>query len=76
MDDTIHFMSKYLRARREQGLDPVESVRYAFSTVGIALWITSVALAAGFLVISTSAFLLNANLGLLVAIVIMLALRG
>ncbi|MXY65931.1 MAG: MMPL family transporter, partial [Gammaproteobacteria bacterium] len=74
VDDTIHFMSKYLRARREQGLDPVESVRYAFSTVGIALWITSVALAAGFLVISTSAFLLNANLGLLVAIVIMLAL--
>ena len=74
VDDTIHFMSKYLRARREQGLDPVESVRYAFSTVGVALWITSVALSAGFLVISTSAFLLNANLGLLVAIVIMLAI--
>ncbi len=74
VDDTIHFMSKYLRARREQGLDAIEAVRYAFSTVGIALWVTSIALAAGFLVISTSAFTLNAEMGLLVAIVIMLAI--
>lgn len=74
VDDTIHFMSKYLRARREQGLGSTESVRYAFSTVGIALWITSVALSAGFLVISTSSFLLNAEMGLLVAIAIMLAI--
>ena len=35
---------------------------------------TQVALAAGFLVISTSAFVLNAEMGLLVAIVIMLAI--
>ena len=74
VDDTIHFMSKYLRARREQGLDAIAAVRYAFSTVGIALWVTSVALAAGFLVISTSAFVINAEMGLLVAIVIMLAI--
>ena len=74
VDDTIHFMSKYLRARRQQGLEAVEAVRYAFATVGIALWTTSVALAAGFLVISTSSFELNAEMGLLVAIVIMFAI--
>jgi predicted RND superfamily exporter protein len=74
VDDTIHFMSKYLRARREQGLQASEAVRYAFSTVGIALWTTSVALAAGFLVLSTSSFMLNAEMGLLVAIVIMFAI--
>ncbi len=74
VDDTIHFMSKYLRARRQQGLEAVEAVRYAFSTVGIALWTTSVALAAGFLVLSTSSFTLNAEMGLLVAIVIMFAI--
>ncbi len=74
VDDTIHFMSKYLRARREQGLDAIAAVRYAFSTVGIALWTTTIALAAGFLVISTSAFVINAEMGLLVAAVIVLAL--
>ena len=74
VDDTIHFMSKYLRARRDQGLDAIAAVRYAFSTVGIALWTTSIALTAGFLVISTSSFTLNAEMGFLVAIVIMLAI--
>ena len=74
VDDTIHFMSKYLRARRLQGLEAVDAVRYAFSTVGIALWTTSVALAAGFLMLSTSSFSLNAEMGLLVAIVIMFAI--
>jgi predicted RND superfamily exporter protein len=74
VDDTIHFMSKYLRARRLQGLDATNAVRYAFSTVGIALWTTSVALAAGFLILSTSSFSLNAEMGLLVAIVIMFAI--
>ncbi|MBX2867794.1 MAG: MMPL family transporter [Acidiferrobacterales bacterium] len=74
VDDTIHFMTKYLRARRDQGLDAEAAVRYAFSTVGMALWTTSIALAAGFLVLATSSFALNAEMGLLVAIVIMLAI--
>ena len=74
VDDTIHFMSKYLRARRQQRLNAVDAVRYAFSTVGVALWTTSLALAAGFLVLSTSSFTLNAEMGLLVAIVIMFAI--
>jgi len=74
VDDTIHFMSKYLRARRQQGMEAIEAVRYAFSTVGVALWTTSIALAAGFLVLSTSSFTLNAEMGLLVAIVIMFAI--
>lgn len=74
VDDTIHFLSKYLRARREKGLSAEDAVRYAFSTVGIALWVTSVALIAGFLVLSTSAFKLNSGMGLLTAIVIAIAL--
>jgi len=74
VDDTIHFMSKYLRARRAQNLNATDAVRYAFSTVGIALWTTSVALAAGFMILSTSAFSLNAEMGVLVAIVIMFAI--
>jgi len=73
-DDTIHFLSKYLRARREKGLSAEDAVRYAFSTVGIALWVTSVALVAGFLVLATSSFKLNSGMGLLTAIVIAIAL--
>ena len=74
VDDTIHFLSKYLRARRELGLGAEDAVRYAFSTVGIALWVTSVALVAGFLVLATSSFKLNSGMGLLTAIVIAIAL--
>ncbi len=74
VDDTIHFLSKYLRARREKGLDAAEAVRYAFSSVGVALWITTVVLVAGFLVLSLSAFELNSAMGLLTAITIAIAL--
>ena len=76
VDDTVHFLSKYLRARREQGLDSTEAVRYAFSTVGMALWVTSLVLIAGFMVLTQSAFKLNADMGLLTAIIIGFALAA
>ncbi len=74
VDDTVHFLSKYLRARREKGLSSEDAVRYTFSTVGMALWITTVALVAGFLVLSLSAFELNSSMGLMTAITITIAL--
>lgn len=74
VDDTIHFLSKYLRARKEQQLTPEEAVRYTFSNVGMAMSITSLILLAGFLLLSLSTFQVNATLGLLVAITIVLAL--
>ena len=74
VDDTVHFLSKYLRARREQGLDAAQAVRYAFRTVGVALWVTSIALISGFLVLATSSFEINSAMGLLVSIVIAFAL--
>jgi predicted RND superfamily exporter protein len=74
VDDTVHFLSKYLRARREQGLDPEHAVRYAFHTVGAALLVTTLVLIAGFLVLTLSAFKLNADMGLLTAVTIGFAL--
>ena len=74
VDDTVHFLSKYLRARREQGLDAPDAVRYAFHTVGVALIVTTLVLIAGFMVLTQSAFKLNADMGLLTAITIGLAL--
>ena len=74
VDDTVHFMSKYLRARREHQMNPSDSVRYAFNTVGTAMWITTLALVAGFLVLTFSGYNMNADMGLLSAITISLAL--
>ncbi len=74
VDDTIHFLSKYLRARRERGASGEESIRYAFRTVAPAMVFTSIVLAGGFLVLSFSAFDLNAGMGRLTAITIGFAL--
>lgn len=76
VDDTIHFLSKYLHARRDKGLDPHAAVRYAFSTVGMALAVTSLILVAGFLVLTFSAFKLNADMGTMCALTIALALAA
>lgn len=74
VDDTVHFLSKYLRARREQGLDSADAVRYAFDHVGTAMWVSTLALVAGFLVLTLSGYKMNAHMGLMSAITIALAL--
>lgn len=74
VDDTVHFISKYQNARIKNGLSPEEAVRYAFSTVGVALWITSFVLISGFLVLNFSHFSMNADMGLMTAISIASAL--
>ena len=73
VDDTIHFMSKYLEARRG-GASASESVRATFRTVGHALWTTTAVLSASFLVFASSGFQVSSVLGLLVAITLGFAL--
>jgi len=74
VDDTVHFLSKYLHARREKNASPTDAVHYAFGNVGHALWITTLVLVAGFTVLAQSSFKLNADMGLLTAITIFVAL--
>ncbi|MDH5767077.1 MAG: MMPL family transporter, partial [Gammaproteobacteria bacterium] len=74
IDDTVHFMSKYIRARKEKHLDAQDAVRYAFNNVGVALWVTSAVLITGFMILSLSAFELNAGMGLVTSIIIAVAL--
>lgn len=74
VDDTVHFLSKYLRARREKGYQPAQAVQYAFTHVGQALLVTTVVLVAGFMVLVCSTFKMNADMGLLTAITITVAL--
>ena len=73
VDDTIHFLSKYLKARGE-GVPPPEAVRSTFRTVGQALWTTTAVLSASFLAFASSGFELSWALGLLVAITLGFAL--
>ncbi|WP_347925413.1 MMPL family transporter [Pontimicrobium sp. SW4] len=74
VDDTVHFMSKFLRAKRELGYDSKQAVVYAFETVGKALVTTTIVLIAGFAVLSTSSFALNSYMARITVIIIIAAL--
>ena len=74
VDDTVHWLSKYVRARDERGLSVEESIRYAFRNVGMAIVVNTIILAAGFYVMTTSAFKMNADLGLMTILSIVGAL--
>lgn len=73
VDDTVHFLSKYQRARNE-GRDAEAAVRYAFSSVGRALVITTLVLCVGFSLLALSSFRMNADMGTATALIIFIAL--
>ncbi len=74
VDDTIHFLSKYLRARREMGLSTEAAIVYSFRTVGTALVVTSLVLAAGFAVLTTSSFYPTESMSMVTVMAIVCAL--
>ena len=74
VDDTVHYLSKYLRGIREEKLSPEDATRYAFKNVGFALSTTTIALVAGFAILSLSGFKINSDMALLTAITIAIAL--
>jgi len=73
VDDTVHFLSKYAAARK-RGASAEDAVRHAFSTVGMALFVTTVGLVAGFAVLAQSGFAVNGDMAKLTAITITIAL--
>ncbi|MBT4138922.1 MAG: MMPL family transporter, partial [Candidatus Latescibacteria bacterium] len=74
VDDTVHFLSKYLRARREHGYDSEDAVRYAFASVGKAIVVTTVVLIAGFVILAQSTFGFNGDMAKMTAITVAFAL--
>ena len=74
VDDTVHFLSKFLHARRELGYNQEKSVHYAFRMVGSAMLANSIILITGFSILAYSTFKMNAQMGLLTAIAIAVAL--
>jgi predicted RND superfamily exporter protein len=73
VDDTVHFLSKYQLAR-QQGKTTEQAIQYAFSTVGIAMLITTFVLAAGFLLLALSSFSPTHGMGALLALTAVFAL--
>lgn len=74
VDDTVHFLSKYQHARKQLELTPEDSIRYAFATVGSALWITSAVLIMGFSLFAFSSFKINNEMGMLTSTIFGLGL--
>jgi len=74
VDDTVHFLSKYRRARYEAGKNSADALRYTFHTVGVALTITTCILVAGFAVLTASHFQPTVTTGALMAITLAFAL--
>ena len=74
VDNTVHFLTKYLRARREHGYDRPEAIEYAFRTVGMAIIANAIILTVGFAFLAFSTFRINVEMGLLTALAIAVAL--
>ena len=74
VDDTVHFISKYRRAREQKYYSPEQAIEYAFTNVGSALVVTTVVLVLGFSILNLSQFNLNAMTGQLAALTIGIAL--
>lgn len=73
VDDTVHFMAKYLRGYQEHG-DVKQAIHYAFEHVGAALVTTTIVLSLGFGMLALSDFNVNAILGIMVSMTIVIAL--
>lgn len=73
MDDTIHLIYKYKRTKAIKG-NPQERIDKSMRYTGGALLSTTIALVAGFLIISTSAVPSVSEFGLLCALTILVAL--
>ena len=74
VDDSVHFMSKYMRSLRSEGGTTEGAVRYAFRTVAAALVTTSVVLSCGFAVLMLSTFRVNSVTATLIVVTLFFAL--
>lgn len=74
VDDTIHLISRYLKARRNEGKSAETAVRESLVHTGPAMITTSIVLATGFSCLALSGFQINAWLGLMTAVTILVAL--
>ena len=73
VDDTVHFIYQYIHGLK-QGMTPEQSVKATFNNTMSAIVISSVLLVVGFILLTSSSFEKNAQMGLLTSGTIVLAL--
>jgi predicted RND superfamily exporter protein len=74
VDNTVHFLIKYMAGRKNRGLDAAAAVRHAFDVVGPAVMANTVILVLGFGVLAYSTFRVTGQMGTLTALAIAVAL--
>ena len=74
VDDTIHFLSKFKRAREQMGMITIDAVQYAMESVGVAMIITTAMITGGFSAMVLSMFTPNQDVGLITMITVVVAL--
>ncbi|KHT63471.1 Fis family transcriptional regulator [Photobacterium gaetbulicola] len=73
VDDTIHLLYRY-HSSRKAGKSEEESIASAVKETGVAIIGTTIVLSAGFFVLASSSFKMNADMGLMTAITLIIAL--
>ena len=74
VDNTVHFISKYLRARRLNKESVPDAIHYSYHRVGTALGVTSSILILGFLVLLFSSLKINQFIGIMTALSLVISL--
>ncbi|MHC9510890.1 efflux RND transporter permease subunit [Kangiella sp. M94] len=74
VDDSIHFISRYVHNRRINNMNPQQALNDTYSSVGKAIVVTSVVLIIGFAILATSGFQVNSTIGYLSSITLLVAL--
>lgn len=54
VDDTVHFLSHYLHARRDEGMDHVTAVKHTLDRIGGAIVATTIILCSGVIIVTFS----------------------
>lgn len=72
VDDTIHFVHRYLQERKAQSAE--QAVANSYSSVGMAVLYTSILIAGGFSMLAFSSFVPSMTFGLLTALAMLVAL--
>lgn len=74
VDDTVHFLMRYLRIKKEEGLSAEQALKATFTSVGPAIFITSITILIGFSVMIFATYQAMVDAHLLMVLIVASAL--
>lgn len=76
VDDTVHFLYKFLHARNDLKQSKEDAIRYALLHAGRGVFFTTVIIVSGFAILAFSGFRVTHDLGLLNVVIVSIALTA